>query len=143
MVKRKALDKRYIYLRDGQRCFYCGKHLKPGQMTLDHYEPRSEGGSDDYFNLVSCCRLCNKYKKNKIPVDKGKIHLELFHRAWKDKKVLWAVKGIGRNESEEILSRITSVHCRGEISLARGDKITLYIRNNIVIRMDGDRMGIL
>lgn len=141
MVKRKVLDKRYIYLRDGQKCFYCGKPLKPGQMTLDHYEPRSEGGTDDYFNLVSCCRLCNKYKKNRIPVDKEKIHLELFHRAWKDKKIIWAVKGIGKKESQDIIDQIGSVHSRGQLSIARGYKMTLYIRNNVVTGMDGDRMS--
>ncbi|HZH93135.1 MAG TPA: HNH endonuclease [Tissierellaceae bacterium] len=143
MVRRKTLDKKYIYIRDGQKCFYCGKALKPGQMTLDHYQPRSKGGTDDYFNLVSCCRLCNKYKKNKIPVDKEKIHLELFHRAWKDKRIIWAVKGTGRKESEEIIKRITSIQCVEEESIARGDRITLYIHNNVIIRMDGDRMGIL
>jgi len=142
MVKRKTLDKRYIYLRDGQKCFYCGKALKPGQMTLDHYQPRSEGGTEDYFNLVSCCRLCNKYKKNKIPVDKERIHLELFHRAWRDKRIIWAVKGIGRKESQAIVSQITAVHCIKGESIARGYKITLYIRNKVIIRMDGDRKGL-
>lgn len=140
MVKRKALDKRYIYLRDKQRCFYCGKPLKPGQMTLDHYQPRSKSGTDDYFNLVSSCRLCNKYKKNNIPVDKDEVQLRLFHRAWEDKKLLWAVKGYNKMESGRIISQVDTVTCKGDYSVARNKKQTLYIRNNVVYRMDGDRV---
>lgn len=78
-------------------------------------------------------------QKNKIPVDKEKIHLELFHRAWKDRRIIWAVKGIGKKESQDIIAQIGSVECRGQSSLARGDKISLHIRNNVITRMDGDR----
>ena len=138
MVKRKTLDKRYVYLRDNQRCFYCGKPLKPGQMTLDHYQPRSEAGTDDYFNLVSSCRLCNKYKKNNIPVDKSKVHLRLFHRAWDDNKLLWAVKGYKKTESEKIISQVDTVSCNGDCSVAKNKIANLYIRNNVIYRMEGD-----
>lgn len=51
-----------IYLRDGFCCGYCGKDLhnaKPGQCSLDHLTPRSEGGSNDANNLVTACLRCN------------------------------------------------------------------------------------
>ncbi|MGM0396417.1 MAG: HNH endonuclease [Bacillota bacterium] len=143
MVKRKALDKRYVYLRDNQRCYYCGKPLKPGQMTMDHYQPRSEGGTDDYFNLVSSCRLCNKYKKNIIPVDKDMVHLKLFHRAWKDNKLVWAVKGFKKMEPQEIISKVYCIVCKADHSIAKNNKQTLFIKNNVIFRMDGDRLNTL
>jgi hypothetical protein len=49
-----------IYLRDGLACAYCGLCVENGaKLTLDHYTPRSEGGSNDAVNLVTACHRCN------------------------------------------------------------------------------------
>lgn len=31
-------------------------------MTIDHFQPRSQGGSDVLDNLVYCCPACNEFK---------------------------------------------------------------------------------
>lgn len=33
-------------------------------LTLDHFHPRSKGGSDSLDNLVYCCHACNEFKGN-------------------------------------------------------------------------------
>ncbi len=51
-----------IYLRDRFTCLYCGRGLwdaKPQEINLDHLCPRSKGGNNDPYNLVTSCKACN------------------------------------------------------------------------------------
>ena len=50
--------------RDVFRCLYCGMRESDvgAELTVDHYQPRSRGGSDDLSNLVYCCHACNEFK---------------------------------------------------------------------------------
>ena len=45
-------------------CEYCGirENDVRGEFTIDHYQPKSKGGSDDSDNLVYCCIWCNQHK---------------------------------------------------------------------------------
>ena len=45
-------------------CGYCGitEISSGGLLTVDHYHPRSIGGSDDLDNLIYACFNCNQYK---------------------------------------------------------------------------------
>lgn len=57
-----------IYLRDGFLCVLCQCDLHdaaPEEITLDHIIPRSKGGSNRSFNLVTVCRSDNSSKKDK------------------------------------------------------------------------------
>jgi HNH endonuclease len=46
------------------RCAYCGveETAAGAEFTVDHYRPRSVGGTDDPENLVYACYRCNLYK---------------------------------------------------------------------------------
>ena len=63
--KRKVTDFR-IFERDGFRCAYCGKtSYEDGvKLHVDHVYPRSLGGKNHGFNLVTSCRRCNLAKNN-------------------------------------------------------------------------------
>src|SRR3989442_9858133 len=50
--KRPKLCAKTIRERDGNRCQYTGKLLRPDQGSLDHVLPRSRGGKDEWGNLV-------------------------------------------------------------------------------------------
>ncbi len=56
---RNALRAQYRY-----RCGYCGvEETEVGaELTVDHFQPRSQGGSDELDNLVYCCNACNQFK---------------------------------------------------------------------------------
>lgn len=41
------------------RCCYCGTALEPETLTIDHVEPFSLGGSNQWENLVGACGPCN------------------------------------------------------------------------------------
>lgn len=50
----------------GFRCGYCAIHEADAGTTLttDHFQPRSQSGSDDFANLVYSCHACNEHKGN-------------------------------------------------------------------------------
>jgi hypothetical protein len=58
-------------VRDRYRrtCGYCGvtEITVGGELTLDHYQPRSAGGGDVLGNLVYACVRCNQYKSDFWP----------------------------------------------------------------------------
>lgn len=47
-------------------CEYCevSESDSGGELTIDHYQPKSKNGSDDETNLVYCCFRCNTYKSD-------------------------------------------------------------------------------
>lgn len=55
----ESIRQRYRYT-----CGYCGvtEVDAGGELTIDHYRPRSAGGDDDEANLVYACVRCNQYK---------------------------------------------------------------------------------
>lgn len=47
-------------------CEYCGitEHDAGGELTSDHFKPKSAGGADDVENLVYACFRCNLHKSD-------------------------------------------------------------------------------
>lgn len=66
----------WYYIRIGllerdKCCRYCRKPLDKYTVTIDHFVPKSRGGTDDFHeNLVASCKECNQ--------DKGDMPPELF-----------------------------------------------------------------
>ncbi|HEY0739585.1 MAG TPA: HNH endonuclease [Herpetosiphonaceae bacterium] len=50
-------------------CEYCGvtETDTGGELTIDHYQPQSIGGTDEPENLLYCCVRCNQYKADYWP----------------------------------------------------------------------------
>ncbi|HVT44445.1 MAG TPA: HNH endonuclease [Thermoanaerobaculia bacterium] len=55
-----------IYLRDQNRCQYCGKRFSSSELSLDHVIPISRGGRSSWENVVCACLPCNVKKGNKL-----------------------------------------------------------------------------
>lgn len=66
-IKLLGKGKRVILRRDGFRCQYCGKHAS----TIDHVQPRCQGGPTSYINLVAACLVCNNAKSGRTPEQAG------------------------------------------------------------------------
>lgn len=64
-VKKEANYKKYVYIRDGYKCQYCGKECSQSDLTVDHVVPKSKGGSNNWTNLVTSCIECNNRKADK------------------------------------------------------------------------------
>jgi len=59
---REALRK-----EQGYKCFYCERGFgktKLTHCTIDHVQPLSRGGTEDWDNLVAACYRCNQLKGN-------------------------------------------------------------------------------
>ena len=56
--------RQFVRERDGFCCVYCGTTEVDvsSALTLDHVQPRSEGGTNALDNLVYCCHACNEFK---------------------------------------------------------------------------------
>lgn len=53
-----------IFKRDNFKCQYCGKTSDEVILEIDHVIPKSKGGTNDYDNLITSCRECNRGKSN-------------------------------------------------------------------------------
>ena len=69
--KRPKLCAKTIRERDGNRCQYTGRLLKPDEGSLDHVLPRSRGGKDSWENLVWSGKDVNARKGNRLPHEAG------------------------------------------------------------------------
>lgn len=60
--------RRLVFARDGFECAYCSRK---GDLTIDHVKPTSRGGTNEWSNVVACCRQCNQHKDNRLPEEAG------------------------------------------------------------------------
>jgi 5-methylcytosine-specific restriction endonuclease McrA len=56
-----------IYVRDGNRCQYCGHKFPSSDLSLDHVIPLSRGGHSSWDNVVCACLACNVRKGSRMP----------------------------------------------------------------------------
>jgi len=61
------LSRRAIFLRDGYRCQYCGRHAE----NIDHVIPKVQGGQHRWENVVAACGRCNTRKGGRTPSQAG------------------------------------------------------------------------
>jgi 5-methylcytosine-specific restriction endonuclease McrA len=89
-----------IYVRDGNRCQYCGHRFSSSELSLDHVIPLSRGGSSTWENVVCACLACNVKKGNRTPHESsmrliapprkprwhpvGQFGSSKFHPAWRN-----------------------------------------------------------
>mgnify|MGYP001169226433 CR=1 FL=1 len=58
---------KYLYNRLKGKCQICGEKMPYRSMTIEHIEPRSLGGQNDWFNITMTCKLCNSRKGSIFP----------------------------------------------------------------------------
>ena len=64
-----AATREQVRRRASFACEYCGVTETDvgGQLSVDHFQPRARGGTDDLGNLLYCCHRCNLYKADYWP----------------------------------------------------------------------------
>jgi 5-methylcytosine-specific restriction endonuclease McrA len=92
--KRPKLCAKTIRERDGNRCQYTGKLLKPDEGSLDHVLPRSRGGKDTWENLVWSSKDVNSRKGDRLPHEAG-LKLLSIPRAPKERLVSAMIRNAG------------------------------------------------
>ena len=74
--------KRKLAARDGMVCWLCDKtmaSLAKVHCSVDHFTPRSLGGSDAMANLRLTHPLCNKVRGNILGVDEARARVAAYH----------------------------------------------------------------
>lgn len=58
-------------------CEFCGVSEIDvgGQLTIDHFQPKSKGGKDSLENLLYSCIRCNQYKQDYCPTKADDLSL--------------------------------------------------------------------
>ena len=51
------------------KCYYCGRDIPPGELTMDHIVPIIRGGKSAKNNLVPACKDCNSKKRHSLPLE--------------------------------------------------------------------------
>ena len=65
--KRIVFSRISVFKRDQYMCSYCGIHVSPNSITMDHIIPKSHGGKSTFLNCVASCAKCNIKKANNTP----------------------------------------------------------------------------
>jgi 5-methylcytosine-specific restriction endonuclease McrA len=68
-LQRRKMSRNEVFARDNHSCQYCGE--KPRDMTIDHVQPRCNGGEYTWTNVVSACKACNHKKAGRNPQEAG------------------------------------------------------------------------
>lgn len=66
--RKVILSKENIFRRDNYTCGYCGRFR---DLTVDHIQPKSKGGKDNWENLITACFKCNSVKGDRTPEQAG------------------------------------------------------------------------
>lgn len=61
------LSNEALFARDGFLCMYCGGRFNAAELSRDHVTPMSQGGIDDWKNVVTACKRCNNHKAGSTP----------------------------------------------------------------------------
>jgi 5-methylcytosine-specific restriction endonuclease McrA len=100
MVRVSAKVRRLVELRAGRRCEYCHapQRSSNARFHIEHFLPRSRGGTDDLDNLNLSCITCNLAKGDAVvgvdPLDDGTSNLFNPRRHRWDDHFAWASDGV-------------------------------------------------
>lgn len=92
-----ALTNEHLFLRDGHRCGYCGRHRRElgdrERLTRDHLVPRSKGGADRWDNVVTACSSCNHAKDCRLVAEVGRKPIRIPWVPTRQELVLQRLRG--------------------------------------------------
>jgi hypothetical protein len=98
-----------VMARDNYKCRYCDYDAaasldawRHGRMCIDHFFPKSKGGTNDDSNLFTCCAACNTAKAANVftDLDQARRFIEFYKREytrpWFETNVVGRKRVLGR-----------------------------------------------
>jgi 5-methylcytosine-specific restriction endonuclease McrA len=104
-----------IFVRDENRCQYCGRRMMRSQLNLDHVVPRAAGGLTTWENIVCACLECNRRKGGRTPLQAGMRLLKQPARPAWTPFVARNLAGAGYREWKPFLRGIDEVYWNVEL----------------------------
>ena len=65
------LNNEALFRRDDHICMYCGESFSVRELSRDHIRPLSQGGRDEWTNVIAACKRCNHHKAGRTPEQAG------------------------------------------------------------------------
>lgn len=134
-MRTKEIDKNYIYEREKGICYHCGKPVRRHKMTLDHYYPKSLGGSIDLFNLVCSCKQCNRLKRSSVPRDHELVNIALFKQAIKDNRLNVSELKMSNDEIIALTEGVNQLIRNRKNVIFEAPGVRFYVRDNRILKI--------
>jgi 5-methylcytosine-specific restriction endonuclease McrA len=64
-------SRKNVWLRDEGKCQYCSRAINSNEFTIDHIQPKCDGGKSTWENVVVSCYKCNQKKGQSSLKDSG------------------------------------------------------------------------
>lgn len=64
---------RAVIARDGEECFFCGRHVDQEHASLEHLVSRTHGGPNHVANLVLAHKSCNQKAGTLSAIEKVRL----------------------------------------------------------------------
>lgn len=126
-------QRQQILNKSGGICAHCGIKLNLKEFTIDHYIPKSRGGSNMVVNLIPLCEHCNIAKSNMIlePREAYPYINIMYENQLEDLYYRYIIKRHKRNKykkrknfTENIDDKL--IHEKSELNRIRHSGISLY-----------------
>ena len=125
------IDRHYLFKRQHGVCFFCGKPLKMSTLSIDHYLPKSAGGTNDVFNLVASCKSCNADKFDSIPEDVAERQIQWLIQAYDDHHILTKSSvSVSKEDLRAWVHSIYRVYPSGDFTVFESPGHRFYVRLN-------------
>lgn len=49
-----------LLFQQSNKCFFCGRHLDRTEASIEHLQPKADGGNNADGNVVACCGALNR-----------------------------------------------------------------------------------
>lgn len=105
------LSNRELFHRDRHLCAYCGNTFSGLHLTRDHILPLSQGGRNNWMNVVAACRSCNQRKGGRTPEE---ARMELLYTPYVPNKAEFLILSNRRLLADQMdfLARHIPAHSR-------------------------------
>lgn len=105
-------------------CEYCGVSEVDagGELSVDHFQPLSRGGSDELDNLVYCCARCNQYKQAYWPESASALPL------WNPRRELFQVHFVELEDGQLLALTAVAEFTLTRLRLNRGPLVSYRLR---------------
>lgn len=126
-------QRQQILNKSGGICAHCGIKLNLKEFTIDHYIPKSRGGSNMVVNLIPLCEHCNIAKSNMIlePREAYPYINIMYENQLEDLYYRYIIKRHKRNKykkrknfTENIDDKL--IHEKSELNRIRHSSVSLY-----------------